>query len=240
MTRDDVSALYELSPTVECVNYYGSTETQRAVSYYVIARQEQATRGFPRRGTNESLPKAALPLGRGIRDVQLLVLSPAGRLAGIGEVGEIHFRSHHLARGYLGDDERTRERFLPNPFASDAERRGDRLYRTDDLGRYLPDGNVEFLGRADAQVKIRGFRIELGEIEAALGRHPGVRECAAGVRESAAVRRLAAWVVPAAGRPSERELREFLAARLPDYMVPSAWVFLAALPLTRTGKLDRS
>ncbi|MCP4661504.1 MAG: AMP-binding protein, partial [bacterium] len=130
----------------------------------------------------------------------------------------------------------TRERFLPNPFGDDP---GDRLYRTGDLGRYLPDGNVEFAGRVDHQVQIRGYRIELGEIEAVLGRHPAVGECAVTVRDRGGERRLAAYVVATAQRPAAAELHEHLVAQLPDYMVPSAFVLLETLPLTRTGKLDR-
>ncbi|MCP4662997.1 MAG: AMP-binding protein, partial [bacterium] len=143
LTRREVAALYELSPSVACVNYYGSTETQRSLSCFVVPRQAVTA-------SAQALEKAVLPLGKGIGDVELLVLSPADRLAGIGELGEIHVRSHHLALGYLGDEALTRERFLPNPFGDDP---GDRLYRTGDLGRYLPDGNVEFAGRVDHQVQ---------------------------------------------------------------------------------------
>src|SRR5688500_9707807 len=137
---------------------------------------------------------------------QLLVLNRAGRLAGIGEAGEIHLRSRHLARGYLGDEGLTAERFLPNPLAAVREE-GDRVYKTGDLGRYLPDGGVEFAGRADFQVKLRGFRIELGEVEAALARFPGVRECVVVVREDRpGDRRLAAYLVAEKiGRASCRE-----------------------------------
>jgi len=125
----------------------------------------------PRPETPEAarLGREVLPLGRGMEGSQLLILNPAGLRAGIGELGEIHVRSHHLARGYLGDEALTAERFLANPFRPEP---GDRLYRTGDLGRYLPDGGVELVGRADFQVKLRGFRIELGEIEAALARFP--------------------------------------------------------------------
>jgi acyl carrier protein len=181
-----------------------------------------------------------------MRDVQLLVLTRdqrlAGSLAGIGELGEIAIRSPHLAAGYLGDPELTRERFLPNPFGSGAPE--DRLYRTGDLGRYRPDGEVEFVARADNQVKIRGFRIELGEVEATLARHPAVREAAVVVRaDRSGEKRLAAYVVPhgapAPPLPAASELQDFLRQRLPEYMVPPLWVELEKLPVTPNGKLDR-
>jgi len=186
-----------------------------------------------------------LPLGRGMRDVQLLVLTRDERLAGIGELGEIAIRSPHLAAGYLGDPELTRERFLANPFGAGAPE--DRLYRTGDLGRYRPDGEVEFVARADNQVKIRGFRIELGEIEATLARHPAVREAVVVARVDRTGRsgdkRLAAYVVPrgapAPPLPGFAELQDFLRQRLPEYMVPPAWMELARLPVTPNGKLDR-
>jgi amino acid adenylation domain-containing protein len=222
LKRTDVERLYRVAPGVTCINLYGSTETQRSVSYFVIPREA-------RRGGRE-----VLPLGQGMEDVQLLVLNPAGQLAGIGELGEIHLRSAHLALGYLDDPALTAERFLPD--GADA-----RLYRTGDLGRYRPDGNTEFAGRADAQVKIRGFRIEPGEVEAALARFPGVREGVVIVREDRpGDRRLAAYAVPRPGADlSPDDLRAFLAGRLPGYMVPADVVVLPALPLTRTGKVDR-
>jgi len=190
----------------------------------------------------EALPLAreVLPLGKGMKDVQLLVLNAAGGLAGIGEVGEICVRSPHLARGYLGDERLTRERFPANPFTG---RERDRLYRTGDLGRYSPDGSVTFVARADQQVKIRGFRIELGEIEAQICRFPAVREAIVLAREDTpGDRRLAAYVVPdpAAGpAPAVAELRSFLKGRLPGYMVPASFVLLERLPVTPNGKVDR-
>jgi acyl carrier protein len=170
--------------------------------------------------------------------VQVLVLNASRQLAGIGEVGEIYMRSPHLARGYIGDETLTRERFLRNPFTMLA---GDRLYRTGDLGRYRPDGNVEFFGRADHQVKIRGFRIELGEIEAVLGQHPSVREAVLIAREdSPGNKRLVAYIVgQAEATPVIAELRRFLQELLPNYMIPAAFVLLPALPLTPNGKVDR-
>ncbi|HWN41106.1 MAG TPA: AMP-binding protein, partial [Thermoanaerobaculia bacterium] len=201
LTRGDVERLRALAPNVKVVNLYGSTETQRAVGFHEIREDEER-----------------YPLGRGMPDVQLLVLDRSGRLCGIGEVGEVCVRSPHIAAGYLG-----------------GERFQNGLYRTGDLGRYLPNGEVEPLGRADFQVKIRGFRVELGEVEAALARHPGVREVVVVARGEGDDRRLIAYVVPSV----EDDLRAFLRARLPEYMIPSAFVFLDALPLTPNRKVDR-
>ena len=225
LTKNDVARLCELAPSVTVVNYYGSTETQRAVGYFVVPGGD----GYARE---------VLPLGRGIKDVQLLVLNASGRLAGVGEAGEIFLRSPHLARGYFGDDALTAERFLTNPFTGTT---GDRVYRTGDLGRYLPDGNVEPLGRADSQVKIRGFRVELGEIEATLGKHASVCEAVVIAREDAPGRkRLVAYVVAQHGQRAESgALRGYLKEKLPEYMVPSAFVVLDSLPVTPNGKVNR-
>ncbi|HYN21173.1 MAG TPA: amino acid adenylation domain-containing protein [Thermoanaerobaculia bacterium] len=212
LTRRDVERLRALAPDVEAVNLYGSTETQRAVGYHRIGEHED---------------RDVFPLGRGMPDVQLLVLTRAGKLAGIGEAGEVCVRSPHLAAGYLGDPALTAERF--------ATMEGVRLYRTGDLGRYRPDGEVEPLGRADLQVKMRGFRVELGEIEAALVRHPAIREAVVVARGNLEERRLVAYLV---GDASPGELRTFLRERLPEYMVPSVFVFLESLPLTPNRKVD--
>ncbi len=225
LTRLDVARLRRLAPAVTVVNLYGSTETQRAVACHLVAEEEIAA---GERG------RQVLPLGRGMEDVQLLVLTRENRQAGVGELGEICVRSPHLAAGYLGDEELTREKFVLNPITG---RPGDRIYRTGDLGRYLPDGEVELVSRADHQVKIRGFRIELGEIEAHLGRQPGVSEAVVVARDTPGVgRRLVAYVV---GEAATEALREALKSRLPAYMVPAAFVKLAALPITPNGKVDR-
>ncbi|HEX2201844.1 MAG TPA: non-ribosomal peptide synthase/polyketide synthase [Longimicrobium sp.] len=227
LRRADVQRLVDLAPGLTVVNYYGSTETQRAVSYHVVADPAAE-------------PKEVVPLGRGIAGVQLLVRNAAGALAGVGEVGEIWLRSPHLAAGYLGDPALSASRFVANPWT---EAPGDRLYRTGDLGRYRPDGEVEPLGRADQQVKVRGFRVELGEIESALAAHPAVKEAAVLAREiSGGDRRLVAWWVPAeeGGKdPGAAVLRAHLKALLPEYMVPAAYVRLDRLPMTANGKLDR-
>ena len=261
LTRWSVARLWRLAPTTVCINLYGLTEAQRAVSYFVVPADAAAGR-------------ETLPVGRGMPNLQLLIVNAAGQLAGVGELGEIYFRTPHLAIGYLGDPELTAERFVPDPFAGDKETRrqgdkelegaepqsaicnlqsaiGTRLYRTGDLGRYLPDGNVESLGRADLQVKLRGYRIELGEIEAALNAHPAVRECVvaaqrlprpAGPALPPEELVLVAYVVaqPMVAQPIPTdELHRFLRARLPDYMLPTAFVFLDALPLNSHSKVDR-
>ncbi|HEX2202459.1 MAG TPA: amino acid adenylation domain-containing protein [Longimicrobium sp.] len=225
LRRGDVERLVRLAPKLTVINYYGSTETQRAVGYHVVRLE-----GDDRR-------REVIPLGKGIPDVQLLVVNAAGEPAGVGEVGEVWLRSPHVALGYLNDPALTAERFLRNPWGTEE---GDRLYRTGDLGRYRPDGEVEPMGRADGQVKVRGFRVELGEIEAALARHPSVREAVVVARETRpGERHLVAYVVPSGGDVDLDALRAHLRAALPEFMVPAAFRALDRLPLTANGKIDR-
>ena len=246
LTRQDAASLKDLAPAMTCVNLYGATETQRALGYFVVPDEMIVPHLVE--VTAAERGKEILPLGKGIEDVQLLVLNGARQLAGIGEIGEVYMRSPHVARGYRGDEALTREKFLTNPFTNLP---GDRLYKTGDLGRYLPDGNVESLGRADLQVKIRGFRVELGEIEALLRTLPTVREAVVIAREvRPGDKRLVAYIVAetsprlpvtASPRPpgTSPELREFLQQKLPNYMVPSAFVMMDALPLTPNMKVNR-
>ncbi|HLX06337.1 MAG TPA: amino acid adenylation domain-containing protein, partial [Thermoanaerobaculia bacterium] len=235
LTRRQVERLVELAPAVTCVNLYGSTEGQRAVSHHVTNPAPAGGRPGGGGGLEE---REVLPLGRGIDEVELLVLDRQRRVAGIGELGELAIRSQHLALGYLGDPVQTAQRFVVNPGTGLA---ADRIYLTGDLGRYLPDGEAEFVARADNQVKIRGFRIEPAEIEMALARHPGLREVAVIARaDRGGDKRLVAYVVAAgAEAPAPSALQDFLRQALPEYMVPGAWVTLPALPLTANGKLDR-
>jgi amino acid adenylation domain-containing protein len=227
LTRNDIARLRSLAPHATVINYYGSTETQRAVSYYEIPPHAQAESG-----------ENIVPVGRGMPDAQLLVLTQAQVLAGIGEVGEIYMRSPHLARGYLNDPSLTRARFVTNPFTGQAQ---DRMYQTGDLGRYLGDGSVEVLGRTDGQINIRGFRVETGEIEFVLSKHASVRDVVVIAREdTAGDKRLVAYVVGAQEPALDiHELRSFLRQRMPDHMIPAAFVLLNSLPLTPNGKLDR-
>ncbi|HVR96916.1 MAG TPA: amino acid adenylation domain-containing protein, partial [Thermoanaerobaculia bacterium] len=176
-------------------------------------------------------------IGRPVAGTRVYLLDSLLDPVPAGVPGEICLAGAGLARGYLGRPELTAEQFIPDPFGAP----GDRLYRTGDLGRYRPDGEIEFLGRRDYQVKVRGFRIELGEIEAALRRHPGVRDAAVVVQEVGEDRRLVACWVPRweERAPVDGELRSFLQKRLPDAMLPSAFLALPALPLTPNGKVDR-
>ncbi|HEY2362866.1 MAG TPA: amino acid adenylation domain-containing protein [Candidatus Angelobacter sp.] len=179
------------------------------------------------------------PLGRPIQNMQIYLLDQNGQPTPAGVPGELYIGGTGVARGYLNRPELTAERFVPHAFGMQP---GARLYRTGDLARFLANGNIEFLGRTDHQVKVRGFRIELGEIEAALGEHPLVREVAVMARDDRpGEKRIVAYILPHKGQlPSTTELRSHLQGRLPDYMLPSAFVMVDSMPLTDTGKIDRS
>jgi amino acid adenylation domain-containing protein len=229
----------------QLVNMYGITETTVHVTYRPIEVTDLSTAGG-------SLIGVPLP------DLDLYVLDPNQNPVPIGVPGELCVGGVGLARGYLNRPELTAERFIPNPFRVGAV---ERLYRSGDLVRYLPNRDIEYLGRIDAQVKIRGFRIELGEIEAMLRQHPAVREVvvtACDVTEeqpqaenrksktgsssrrfeNPITERLVAYVVPMQQPPTISELNAFLRHKLPEYMVPSSFVFLRTLPLTPNGKID--
>ncbi|MFU8852178.1 amino acid adenylation domain-containing protein [Micromonospora sp. SL1-18] len=178
----------------------------------------------------------SIPYGRPLANQTWHVLDELGRDAPTWVPGQLHIGGVGVALGYLGDPEKTEAAFVRHP------RTGERLYRTGDLGRYLPSGDIEFLGRADFQVKIQGFRVEPGEVEQVLLEHPGIRQAAVVARSSGSGKQLAAFVVgdPAGdARPDGTALREFLAGRLPSYLVPSQVTVLDRLPLTDNGKLDR-
>ncbi|MGX9744826.1 non-ribosomal peptide synthase/polyketide synthase [Ralstonia pseudosolanacearum] len=203
-------------------NVYGPTET----TIWSSAREVDAT----------DAGQGVVPIGRPIANTQIYVLDAYRQLVPLGVTGEIYIGGAGVARGYLNRPELTAERFVENPFHGEGR---ERMYRTGDLGRWLPDGSLEYQGRADAQVKLRGFRIELGEIEARLLQCAGVSEAVVTVREDApGEQRLVAYYV--SGEAIEAQtLREQLQASLPEYMVPAAYVRLERLPLTPNGKLDR-
>ncbi len=210
-------------PGVTLINGYGPTECTTFTATYRIPR-------------NIDRNIRSIPIGRPIPETSIYIVNQRLELVPVGIVGELCVGGTGLARSYLRRPELTEERFVGNPFGKP----GDRLYRTGDLVRYLPDGNIEFVGRSDGQVKIRGFRIELGEIEAALAQHPAVRSCAVvALKDAPGGPRLVGYVVPAGEPVAAQDLRTYLGKALPDFMVPSVFVSLPALPVTANGKLDR-
>ena len=207
----------------ELYNLYGPTEAAIDVTFWKCQPEGNRT---------------SVPIGRPIANTQIYILDSELQPVPIGESGEIHIGGVGVGMGYLNRPELTAQKFIDNPFS---DQPGTRLYKTGDLGRYLPDGNIEYIGRLDHQVKIRGLRIELGDIEAALAQHPDLRQVAVIVREDqAGDKRLVAYVCPQKGKIlTSVELRHFLKQKLPDYMVPGSFVMLEALPLTPSGKLNR-
>jgi len=205
------------------VHVYGPTETTTFATFHVVDDGDAA--------------RPTIPIGGPIAGAEVYVLDGNGEPCAEGVPGEIHVGGAGLARGYLGNDALTAERFVRHPFAREPVAR---LYRTGDRGRYRADGAIEFLGRVDRQVKVRGHRIELDEVEAALRALPSVRDAVVALRgDTSDTRRLVAWLVPSDPRaPPPTTLRRDLRARLPESMLPAATVWIPSLPLTATGKVD--
>ena len=210
----------ERMPHVELHNLYGPTEA----SIDVTAWRCQAH------------PRGIVPIGRPIANTQIHLLDEQRRPVAIGEVGELYIAGVGLARGYHNRPELTAERFVPNPFVPDPSAR---MYKTGDLARYDDDGTIEYLGRNDEQIKLRGFRVELGEIEAVAAQHPHVQQCVVVTRKLGHGARLEAFVVSDSAELDPRLLETWLAARLPEYMVPRQIARIEAVPLTPNGKADR-
>jgi len=223
VSPDHMTRFLDAHPDCRLVHCYGPTENTTFSTCHDVTRDD--------------LDKATVPIGRPIANSTAWVLDPEGRPLAPGVPGELHTGGDGVALGYRGRPELTAERFVPDPFD---EEKNARLYRTGDLARYRPDGALEFLGRIDRQVKIRGFRVEPDEIEARLGEHPQVRQAKIVVRGSGAADKiLVAYASPVAdGGPTGHELLDWLRARLPDYLVPSAAVVLDELPLDANGKID--
>ncbi|MCA2554877.1 MAG: amino acid adenylation domain-containing protein, partial [Microcystis sp. M04BS1] len=228
----------ETLPLTQIINGYGPTESTTFTCCYPIPKQLEAT-------------IKSIPIGCPISNTQVYILDKNLQPVPIGVVGELHIGGLGLARGYLNRPELTQEKFIPNPFEKDEvipptplNKRGNepsKLYKTGDLARYLPDGNIEYVGRIDNQVKLRGFRIELGEIEAVLSQNQAVQSSCVIVREdNPGEKQLVAYIVPKLGvKLTSGDLRQFLSDKLPGYMVPGAFVLLEFFPLTANGKIDR-
>ncbi|KAN0111731.1 alpha-aminoadipate reductase [Russula decolorans] len=278
LTKRDCTRLQSLAANVRIINMYGTTETQRAVSYFAIPSISEDS-------TFLATQKDIMPAGQGMQNVQLLIVNRNDRNvpSAIGEIGEIYVRSGGLAEGY-SDTAATAEKFVVNWFSTTTERRDtllqppngvpgpevehwkgirDRMYRSGDLGRYMPNGTVECTGRVDDQVKIRGFRIELGEIDTHLSQHPLVRENVTLVRRDKDEEKvLVSYFVPLEGtdldgftsdHPDEgdvfggirkykrliKDIREYLKKKLPSYSIPTLFVPLKKMPLNPNGKIDK-
>ena len=221
---EEVVTMYRRIPGGLLHNQYGPTESHFVTGHRLV-------------GDSGDWPRLP-PIGKPLFNCRMYVLDAQLAPLPVGVRGDLYIAGPHLARGYWNRPDMTAERFIPDPFAL---RPGERMYRTGDVARYLPDGSIEYLGRSDHQVKIRGFRIELAEVDQALMAIDGVSAAAATVREdTAAVKKLIGYVVPKPGAALDTHvLRELVAARLPDYMVPSVIVVLSALPQTPSGKVDR-
>src|SRR5581483_1685219 len=225
LTAKLLDRIAELGARCEILNHYGPTET--TVGSLTLRLNE-----YDRKNSS------TIPIGRPTANTQVYILDAEQQPVPVGVVGELYIAGAGVTAGYLNQPERTAERFLPNPFGNDSNAK---MYRTGDLARYDEAGRVEFLGRGDDQVKIRGFRIELGEIEAVLAKHAAVKQAAVLAKEDErGDKRLVGYVVAHREHTvSCDELKAYLQQQLPDYMVPSAIVQLAKIPLTANGKIDR-
>jgi len=224
LSKSHVKRMLAEAPGCGVINGYGPTESTTFACCYPVKTIDELER--------------SVPIGRPIANTQVYILDESMEPAPVGVNGQLYIGGDGLARGYLNRPSLTAERFIPNPFSNE---RGARLYATGDIARYLADGKVEFLGRMDDQVKLRGFRIEPGEIEAVLGAHEQVKDAVVLARDAEhGEQRLVAYVVIQPGvEVSSKQLREYLKERLPEYMIPSAYVQLKQLPLTANGKVDR-
>lgn len=248
-----IKLIQQIAPECKILNHYGPTEATIGVTTFAVPRGVK---------NNQA---ATVPIGKAIANTQIYLLDSKQQPVPIGVSGELHIGGDSLARGYLNQPELTNGKFIANPIPPaplnkgrqrvagvspvvatavglrGEGRRWDRLYKTGDLARYLPNGNLEFLGRIDDQVKIRGFRIELAEISLVLAKHPAVKESVVLVQnDEPSNPHLVAYVIPHSHQnPATKDLKDFLQAQLPDYMVPAAFVLLKAFPLMPNGKLDR-
>jgi len=223
LTWDLLHSISRLDHTCRIINHYGPTET--TIGSLTFDVDERSASPY----------SSTVPIGRPIANTYAYIFDRRQRPVPTGVSGELYIGGRGVAAGYLNRPEETAERFIPDPFSSDSN---SRLYRTGDLARYLPDYNIEFLGRADRQVKVRGYRVELDEIEAVLLKPAGVSQAVVTLNRDQGEERIVAYLVST--RTSQDELRAAIRQKLPDYMVPTVFVFLKSLPLTPNGKVDRA
>ncbi|WP_143569904.1 amino acid adenylation domain-containing protein, partial [Tenacibaculum agarivorans] len=207
----------ELYPDLKIINGYGPTENTTFSTTYTIEKTQ-----------------TTLPIGKPIKNSVAYIVDSAMNLVPVGVVGELVVGGSGVARGYLNNEELTNDKFISNPFTA-----GDRLYKTGDLAKWLPDGNIEFIGRKDTQVKIRGYRIELGEIENALSNLVSVSQCCVLAKETSTGNKILVGYVVSEGVFDKEAIQQALQEDLPGYMIPSIWIALDTMPLTANGKLDR-
>ncbi len=216
---------HELLPNTLFLNQYGPTEATVGATIYITPKKIEGEK---------------VPIGIPIPNVSIYILDEDLNQVPVGEIGEIHIAGNGVARGYLNRNDLTNEKFISDPFSEYAN---DRMYKTGDLGKWLPDGNIDFIGRIDHQIKLRGYRIELGEIEAVISQHELVREAIVKVVGDTTVdQKLIGYIVPFENTGKEistLELKDFLRLQLPDYMVPADFIVLDNMPLTTAGKVDR-
>jgi amino acid adenylation domain-containing protein len=224
LTAESLRFWREVSPGTRLINEYGPTETVVGCCVHEVGRHDPFT--------------GSVPIGRAIDNTGLYILDKQRQPVGSGETGELYIGGAGVARGYLSRPELTLKHFLTDPFAKEA---GARMYKTGDLARCREDGTLEYLGRIDHQVKIRDYRVELGEVEAVIAKHPAIRRCVVLAREDEpANKQLVGYAIRRDGQTlAPKELREFLRQKLPEYLVPSHYVFLDFFPLTSNGKVDR-
>ena len=226
LTWELVDHISQAAPSCEIINHYGPTETTVGSLTFDVKPHKLSTHS------------STVPIGQPIANTRVYILDQQLNVTPTGVAGELYIGGAGLALGYLNQPVETAARFVPNPFA---ENPGERFYRTGDRARYLPDGNIEFLGRIDHQVKVRGFRVELGEIESVLLKYKQVRQAVVIADRATDNQRLVAYVcATGTSRPRVDDLRTFLGQHLPEYMIPSSFVFLKTMPLTSNGKVDRA
>ena len=210
----------QILPKTKLLNQYGPTEATVGATIYI---------------TPENFEGEKVPIGKPIDYVEVFILNENLEKVRTGDVGEIHIGGKGVARGYLNRKELTREKFIQNPFGK------KKLYKTGDLGKLLPDGNIDFVGRADHQVKLRGYRIEMGEVEVAISQHPNVRETVVEIfGEKSADQKLVGYLtLKNEAQLNATQLRKFLEEKIPEYMIPSTFMFLEKMPFATSGKVDR-